>query len=620
MISAADVWTKGGAEWKFGEQTTVALVKIALDLHSGVLKLSEADKIDLPADLPGAEPLTARVPIGQVNPDNAPVVSRWGKFDGSGTELSDKTPLPRVLRAGTSIALPLKPNGKPLWLRVRGAVAESGSVLKVAAGKEVLWNESIAYLDVGKVGNMGNTDLSGVPLEWNRRVFVPPSKAKTLILSNPGTKPLYFDAVQLENAPPKPVRWMTGMNASYNQFSLDGRVNLPRELTSEWSGIRGTSWGQDTKGPGEADRWARLDERMRVYMATGAPLELLIAGTPEWAAIAPDRYQAAGRKHAVPPDPQKYRELVQYLLDGYADKVDLYEIWNEVDSQAFWIGDASEYINLWKTIVPMIRQKDPTARVMLSGMTGFTPQFLDEVVSAGLTKEADMIGFHPYAGNQAAWDKPYTTIQGQLYASGQNIEIYNNEMGFPSGPTDWFTPAPFPYTPITQNRMTEVALARLLANGSCKWSLFYGGGDFGGNNYIDGNGQPYPGYVVLQDYFPLAKNGGARLDIAMTRADGAPQRGIYLAGARHNDGSITVVINPAEVVAPVFDAPADAPAPVFDIPLVLRVPLSKIGAWKASLGGQSVPVKVQKRGGMVWGEIRFNLKKRVVLTVTSSGK
>lgn len=123
---------------------------------------------------------------------------------------------------------------------------------------------------------------------------------------------------------------------------------------------------------------------------------------------------------------------------------------------------------------------------------------------------------------------------------------------------------------------------------------------------------------MLQDYFPLANRGGARLDIAMTRADGAPQRGIYLAGSQHNDGSVTVVINPAEAVAPVFDGPADAPAPVLDIPLVLRVPLSKIGAWKASLGGQNVPVKVQKKGGVAWGEIRFNLKKRVVLTVTPS--
>ena len=95
-----------------------------------------------------------------------------------------------------------------------------------------------------------------------------------------------------------------------------------------------------------------------------------------------------------------------------------------------------------------------------------------------------------------------------------------------------------------------------------------------------------------------------------------PQTGVYLAGSQHSDGSITVVINPAEVVPPKFDAPADAQDPAILVPLILRIPLIKAEAWKAHIDGGAVPIKFSTMQGQTWGEIVFNLRKRVVLTVT----
>jgi hypothetical protein len=620
VMATADFWTKGDASWKFGKETLIGLVKIAADLRSGALTLTAADKIDLPADLAPAAPLTSRVVSGEVDPDNAPVVTRWGRFDGSSLDLRAEagkpaSALPQVLKPGVEVTLPLRQNGKPLWLRVRGAVAQSGATLKVVANERTLWHEAIPYAEVGEVGNFGTLNLGNAPIEFTRRVFVPPTEAQTLVLTNTGIQPVYFDAAQIENDPVKPVTWLTGMGSGWNQLTRKGSTNLPTALAKEWTAVRGSMWAQDVGPPGDPKRWDVVEQRLQGYLSTGAPLEVLIEGTPKYAAISPERYAAADRKRAVPPDPQKYKDIVEYLLKQHGDKISTYEIWNEQDSQHYWLGKVEEYIAFWRMAVPMIRELDPSARVMIGGLTGFDHRFLEELIRNGVIKEADLLAFHPYAGAEAAWDKPFGNIQGQLYSMGQNIEIYNNEVGFPVERTFGFTDAKFPYTVTTQSRMTNVAIARLLANAVAKFSIFHAGGDDHPFAHIDPNGKPRPAYHVLQDYFRLGQNDGRRLDVSMSRADGGAQTGVYLAGSQHADGAVTVVINPAEVQPLRYDAPDDAVVPPISVPLILRVPLSQQGAWKAALDGQQVPVTVLGKSGQSWAELRIDLKKRSVLTL-----
>lgn len=606
VISSGEFWTKGGDGWALGKETVTAMVKIALDLKSGALPLAQSDRVEIPADLPDPEPLTARISTSEVNPDNAPVVARWGKFDGSGLDLNKqaaKQPLPRVLAGGASVTLPLQQNHQPTWLRVRAALADTQVGLKVTTGDRTVWNELFAYSVVGDGGNS--------PVEFQRRIFLPASEAKNLVLSNPGTHPLYFDAVQIENAPPRPVRWITSMDASSNQWTLSGPVNLPHEFTREWSGLRSTLWGQDIGAPGDPDRWKRTEERFACYNATGAPLELLIEGTPRWAASSQERYDTVVRKRAVPPVLEKYQEIVSYLLAHHLQEISRFEIWNEEDSRAYWLGTAEEYVQLWHAIVPLLRQAAPGKDVFVGGLTGFDPAFLDTLSRGGVLKEADMVACHPYSGAAAAWDILAGTVEGQLYALGANLPLYCNEMGFPVEAVDWYPKASFPYTPATQGRMTNIAVARLLAGGCSKFCVFFAGGEKDGMSYIDSQGRPYPGYIALRDYFKLSKKAGQRLDLSMVRADGTPQTGVYLAGAQHEDGSMTVIVNPAEVVITKFDEPA----PDVLVPLILRIPLAKNGPWTARVDGQEVAMKIHAGHEPAWGEINFDLKKRCVLTV-----
>ena len=120
---------------------------------------------------------------------------------------------------------------------------------------------------------------------------------------------------------------------------------------------------------------------------------------------------------------------------------------------------------------------------------------------------------------------------------------YNNEMGFTHQPGEWFVGN---YNEATQANLTDIALSRLLADGTAKVSVFHAGGDDHLYSYIAPDGTPRPAYGVLEDYFPLGQNGGKRLDVSLARADGAPLEGVYVAGATHADGSVTLVVNLSE--------------------------------------------------------------------------
>jgi len=80
-------------------------------------------------------------------------------------------------------------------------------------------------------------------------------------------------------------------------------------------------------------------------------------------------------------------------------------------------------------------------------------------------------------------------------------------------------------------------------------NVFNAGGDAFAYGLFDQAGKPRPAYAVFADYLKLAENQGRRLDVAMTSPDGAPLQGVYVAAATHPDGSVTAVVNPAEVAS-----------------------------------------------------------------------
>src|SRR5690606_35867363 len=177
------------------------------------------------------------------------------------------------------------------------------------------------------------------------------------------------------------------------------------------------------------------------------------------------------RPHTVPPDPQKYAQIVEDVIARYGDRIDSYEIWNEADIDQFYRGTEAEYITLFKTIVPIIRRLDPTAKIFSTGMAGMHEEFLRKMWHAGVLDEVDMVAFHPYAGKGPAWDIPYGLLEGTLMSWGVDREIFCNESGFTYLNAAWFQPPPV-ITPQRQRDLLNTAMGRLLATGLPKLSIF----------------------------------------------------------------------------------------------------------------------------------------------------
>jgi hypothetical protein len=545
--------------WPFGRRTLLALATLAKDLHDGAVELKPDTAVSIRTDLAPLPPAPLdRIAIGSVEPDHAHAIARWGFFDGSDCEFgpaltagpSLQLPVnaaakdfPSSLEGGASVqlALPSLPS-EPLFLRIRGAYGGNGAILKATLGHNVVLNESFVYIDSNSPGNF-NHNLVDVPAEFTRIVFLPPmaSDRATLTLSNPGTQPIYFDALQIESrTEPGPIRSL-GLGAGYGN-------NYPAEISQTWSAMR-TSLRTNLIGPpDDPKRFASVDALFDKLSAKNSHLEPILEGTPPWAAISPERLdeaQKAKRPHTVPPDPAKYAQLVADIVHHYGDRIESYEIWNEADISQFYRGTPQEYVALFKAVYPVIHKVNPHARIMTTGMSGYRPPFLRALLDGGVLEMADAVCFHPYAGKSPAWDMPYGLIQGTLMSWGVDKEIYCNESGFVWKNAEWFQPPP-QFTPQMQEHDLSVAMGRLLASGLPSLSVFNAGGDDTPYGLFDSHGSPRPAYNVFADYVLLGQPGARRLDVQMSSPGSTPLRGVYAAASTYEDGSAAIVLNPAE--------------------------------------------------------------------------
>ena len=67
---------------------------------------------------------------------------------------------------------------------------------------------------------------------------------------------------------------------------------------------------------------------------------------------------------------QRYLDYVRFIISNAKGRVPYYEIWNEpnIRDTVQWI-EVEDYINLVRRVVPIIRQEDPEAKIMLAGTT-----------------------------------------------------------------------------------------------------------------------------------------------------------------------------------------------------------------------------------------------------------
>jgi hypothetical protein len=176
----------------------------------------------------------------------------------------------------------------------------------------------------------------------------------------------------------------------------------------------GVSWGALEPAKGQYD-WHSLDTWVAETQRHHVQLDYVFVNVPRWASTRPDE-QCIGKKFgcAAPPNMADWEEFVTTLVTRYKGKIASYELWNEPNASGFWTGTPKQMAELAAHAYQIIKSIDPAAIVATpaASSTGWPlshDAWLDEYLSAGGGKYADVIAWHGYAGRN---DRPALPPEG----------------------------------------------------------------------------------------------------------------------------------------------------------------------------------------------------------------
>ncbi len=188
----------------------------------------------------------------------------------------------------------------------------------------------------------------------------------------------------------------------------------------------GANWinAEKTKGKFDFSRWESLisyAEKKGIE-----PLVIFPSNTPNFAKPFP--------KHI-----DELAEVCKRFAGHFKDKMKYFEVVNEPNLKIFWDGeepDARAYANLLKRVSTAIKEGNPRAKVLYSGVAGTPVEFIEESFKAGAGEYFDIMNFHPYSW----YDIPEKTllaniekVKGLMHKYGiEDKPVWITEFGYTS--------------------------------------------------------------------------------------------------------------------------------------------------------------------------------------------
>lgn len=165
---------------------------------------------------------------------------------------------------------------------------------------------------------------------------------------------------------------------------------------------------------------------------------------------------------------QNYLNYVQFIVHHFKDKIEYYEILNEPDGDIGQHVEVNDYINLVKRVIPVIREEDPKAKIVVGG-PGYLAEFchyeyLFAILRSDIMPLVDAVSWHPMYGTSPEYDEEYYYNYSFIVQEIKDVASSHGFKGeYIAEEMCWRTPRnPNPYEPATYS---ETVAAKYYARG-----------------------------------------------------------------------------------------------------------------------------------------------------------
>jgi hypothetical protein len=309
------------------------------------------------------------------------------------------------------------------------------------------------------------------------------------------------------------LNYAYGVSLSYGYEELPDRA-FQLAAQARTGGVRAVlNWSIFEPAPGRYD-WSTFDRLIGHARANGLQMVGGLGYATSWNTTAPPSETRPGRRLMYPPaDLESWKRYVANMVVRYRDVVRAWEVWNEPDLGAFWVGTPAQYAELLAVTYDTIKRADPTAKVVLGGLAlGGSPgrlnrKFLEEILADPVYPAAqyfDVAAFHHY-GPQGEAKRRMEYVKTTLARVGAATkEIWITEAGYTSTPVEQELPA-YQGGPEAQARWLRDTLPYLIQLGASRVFWFQLMDNPRQNpraaamGLLDSNTQPKPAYYAYRE-------------------------------------------------------------------------------------------------------------------------
>ncbi len=202
----------------------------------------------------------------------------------------------------------------------------------------------------------------------------------------------------------------------------------------------GVTWGQVQQAKNKY-WWDGLDRAIGNANTQKVSILYVLGSTPKWVATNVKQGNYPNKGAASMPNMKTWKNWVKAVVNRYGDSIEAYQIWNEANLSDFWQGTPKQMADLTKAASKIIRQGDPTAKIVSASTTvrltpaykKFFPAYLKELKKAKWP--VDVIAIHSYPdgrGTPATRATLIEVVNTQLKKSKvpANKELWDTEVNY----------------------------------------------------------------------------------------------------------------------------------------------------------------------------------------------